>query len=308
MFTLIIPAFLRAEHEPIPEIHTPALNDLCRFARFQAAFTTRSQLYHRYLNIHQKQPENQVYASPIWQQVGMNSVSILDGVAAAITADEAAILCAGLNDLYEGDCVFEPTRPDRWTLMLPEPPKWSAPHILDICGQLNGSEQASGADTREWLRLSAEIQMWLHSHALNQHRQPPLNGIWLWRAPECAPSDFQAALLGTDSVWADSSGLTLQAAPYDFAAWQRACEECGVAMADSAVLSEDFVACADVGDVWTYAEVLMDWETRWFAPLRDALFSGCLNDVKIVCERGTWIIKRKPQWAFWRKKVVFTGK
>ncbi|ULJ68663.1 hypothetical protein MIS45_07635 [Wielerella bovis] len=309
MFTLIIPAFLRAEHETVPTFSTPALNDLWRFARFQVALRTRSQLYQTFLCDQLRQPENVVYASPVWQQMGMNSVNMLDGAAVAITADEARILCEGLNDLYAGDAVFQAARPDLWTLTLPEKVQWSAPCVLDICGQMDGSEQASGGNTAEWLRWSAEIQMWLHSHRLNENRQPPINAVWLWNAPEHTPVDFQAALLlGTDSVWAKNSSLQTEAAPYDWAAWLRVCDERKVAVAQSAVLADDFVACRDTGDVWAYVDLLADWETRWFAPLRDALFSGSLKGLRIVCEQGECVMVAKPQWAFWRRKKRFDGK
>ena len=37
MFTLVLPALLRRPHEPVPPLAVPALNDLLRYGRFQAA-------------------------------------------------------------------------------------------------------------------------------------------------------------------------------------------------------------------------------------------------------------------------------
>ena len=44
MFTLILPALLREPHETLPELHTPALNQLLRYARIQPTASSRMQL------------------------------------------------------------------------------------------------------------------------------------------------------------------------------------------------------------------------------------------------------------------------
>ena len=75
MFTLVLPALLREPHETLPELHTPALNQLLRYARVQPTAYSRMQLYQTYLCDQLGQPENIIYASPVWQQMGMNTAS-----------------------------------------------------------------------------------------------------------------------------------------------------------------------------------------------------------------------------------------
>ena len=197
MFTLILPALLREPHETLPELYTPALNQLLRYARVQPTAYSRMQLYQTYLCDQLGQPENIIYASPVWQQMGMNTASQIPAEHLPLTHSEATIWCNELNQFYHGEYLFTPIRPDLWTLALPSPPTWHAASILDLASQLDGSQSASGSDIRPWLALSTELQMWLHNHPRNAARQqnqlPPINGIWLWNAP--APAPFQAASL-----------------------------------------------------------------------------------------------------------------
>ena len=122
MFTLILPALLREPHETLPELHTPALNQLLRYARVQPTAYSRMQLYQTYLCDQLGQPENIIYASPVWQQMGMNTASQIPAEHLPLTHSEATIWCNELNQFYHGEYLFTPIRPDLWTLAQATPP------------------------------------------------------------------------------------------------------------------------------------------------------------------------------------------
>ena len=311
MFTLILPALLREPHETLPELHTPALNQLLRYARIQPTAYSRMQLYQSYLCDQLGQPENIIYASPVWQQMGMNTASQIPAEHLPLTHSEAAIWCHELNQFYRGEYAFTPIRPDLWTLALPSPPTWHAASILDLASQLDGSQSASGSDIRPWLALSTELQMWLHNHPRNAARQqnqlPPINGIWLWNAP--APAPFQAAsLIASNSAWAEHSSQATTGQPENYAAWQRICAQRQIPIAHTHIFADDFLPSLQTGDIWAYQEQLAQWERNWFEPLRQALFSGSLKGLRIVCKQAQCTIGSKPQWAFWKRKRRFDGK
>ena len=311
MFTLILPALLREPHETLPELHTPALNQLLRYARVQPTAYSRMQLYQTYLCDQLGQPENIIYASPVWQQMGMNTASQIPAEHLPLTHSEATIWCNELNQFYHGEYLFTPIRPDLWTLALPSPPTWHAASILDLASQLDGSQSASGSDIRPWLALSTELQMWLHNHPRNAARQqnqlPPINGIWLWNAP--AATDFQAAaLIGSNSAWAAHSSQATTGQPENYAAWQRTCAQRQIPFAHTRVFADDFLPSQQTGDIWAYQAQLAAWEQNWFEPLRQDLFSGCLKGLRIVCEQAQCTVNSQPQWAFWKRKRRFDGK
>ena len=311
MFTLILPALLREPHETLPELHTPALNQLLRYARVQPTAYSRMQLYQTYLCDQLGQPENIIYASPVWQQMGMNTASQIPAEHLPLTHSEATIWCNELNQFYHGEYLFTPIRPDLWTLALPSPPTWYAASILDLASQLDGSQSASGSDIRPWLALSTELQMWLHNHPRNAARQqnqlPPINGIWLWNAP--AATDFQAAaLIASNSAWAAHSSQATTGQPENYAAWQRTCAQRQIPLAHTHIFADDFLPSQQTGDIWAYQTQLEAWEQNWFEPLRQDLFSGCLKGLRIVCEQAQCTITSKPQRAFWKRKRRFDGK
>ena len=311
MFTLILPALLREPHETLPELHTPALNQLLRYARIQPTASSRMQLYQSYLCDQLGQPENIIYASPVWQQMGMNTASQIPAEHLPLTHSEATIWCNELNQFYRGEYAFTPIRPDLWTLALPSPPTWHAASILDLASQLDGSQSASGSDIRPWLALTTELQMWLHNHPHNAARQqnqlPPINGIWLWNAPAAVP--FQAAsLIASNSAWAAHSSQATTGQPENYAAWQRTCAQRQIPLAHTRVFADDFLPSRQTGDLWAYQALLAAWEQNWFEPLRQDLFSGCLNGLRIVCEQAQCTITSKPQRAFWKRKRRFDGK
>ena len=311
MFTLILPALLREPHETLPELHTPALNQLLRYARIQPTASSRMQLYQSYLCDQLGQPENIIYASPVWQQMGMNTASQIPAEHLPLTHSEATIWCNELNQFYHGEYLFTPIRPDLWTLALPSPPTWHAASILDLASQLDGSQSASGSDIRPWLALSTELQMWLHNHPRNAARQqnqlPPINGIWLWNAPAAVP--FQAAsLIASNSAWAAHSSQATTAQPENYAAWQRTCAQRQIPLAHTHIFADDFLPSQQTGDIWAYQTQLAAWEQNWFEPLRQDLFSGCLKGLRIVCEQAQCTIGSKPQRAFWKRKRRFDGK
>ena len=311
MFTLILPALLREPHETLPELHTPALNQLLRYARVQPTAYSRMQLYQTYLCDQLGQPENIIYASPVWQQMGMNTASQIPAEHLPLTHSEATIWCNELNQFYHGEYLFTPIRPDLWTLALPSPPTWHAPSILDLTSQLDGSQTASGSDIRPWLALSTELQMWLHNHPRNAARQqnqlPPINGIWLWNAPATVP--FQAAsLIASNSAWAAHSSQATTEQPENYAAWQRTCAQRQIPLAHTHIFADDFLPSQQTGDIWAYQTQLAVWEQNWFEPLRQDLLSGCLKGLRIVCEQAQCTIGSKPQRAFWKRKRRFDGK
>ena len=177
--------------------------------------------------------------------------------------------------------------------------------VLDVCGQPEMDGQAHGEDAVSWLAMQTEIQMFLHTHPINQAREqqglPEINGLWLWNdADGTQPADIVAS----DSAWARFSDTPKLDAPYDLKAWFKMVQETGNTVSDGLIFLDDLVSTLQTGDVWAYKDILESWENRWFAPLWDALDSGRLKTVCIATDGengGTLEIGRRSKWVFWRK-------
>ena len=244
--------------------------------------------------------------------MGMHHVNIISGEFIGIQKEEAQRLCADLSAFYQDkDWQFEPLCESMWLLSMPKTEDWGAECVLDVCGQPEMDGQAHGKDAVSWLAMQTEIQMFLHTHPINQAREqqglPEINGLWLWNDADGTQS---ADIVASDSAWARFSDKPKLDAPYDLKAWFEMVQETGNAVSDGLIFLDDLVSTLQTGDVWAYKDILESWETRWFSPLWDALASGRLKTVCIATDGengGTLEIGRRSKWAFWRKAKTFNG-
>ena len=302
MFTLIIPALMAGDEMPLPPLNTPALNQLRRFARFQAHDLTTAQLYQRFLCDRLALDECSAYASPVVQQMGMNSVQMLDLKAACtdLPPETAQQYADRLNQEYAGEYRWQILRPDVWQITSKRLLDWPDISIWQACGRLNPLMQAASPD---WLQLSTELQMWLHGTD-----NAPFNAFWLWRAAAGQPFE-PCALIGTDSPWQQQSSLHTAAEPQNWPAWQHECAAQNTAPEDTHLFLDGLTQCAQIGDALLYQQQIHAYEERFFAPIWQTLCQGSLHHWRLVCEQGQWLIDRKPQrWAFWRRSTPFDGK
>lgn len=322
-FTLAIPSLNYPTAADLPPLELPFLSKLMQFGKFKAAPASASAFYAEYLwqgslLARAKEaaglPVEQatVLVSPVWLQMGMNQVNMLDGADIGIQADEAQRLCAELSDFYSDElCQFYPVRPDLWLAVMPNQPQWQTEPFWDVLGPNDGSVRTEN-HAADWLRMQTEIQMWLHNHAINESRSrakvPPINGVWLWNDLQGKASE--SLPLGCESGWAQFySGRRLDAS-YDWQTWLDALEESGLKGADSVVFLPDLAATGHTADVWTYKDTLEQWDQRWFAPLWQALSEGRLKNLVIATDGesgGELHIKAKAGRAFWKKSRVFAG-
>lgn len=322
--TLAIPALnRRADETPVP-LALDAFNQILRYGRLNRQAQKPSEFYSRHLwqgslSAQAKRvldiPSGQAaaFASPLWQRMGMHQASVISGEHLNIQAAEAEQLCQGLSGFYQEDgWQFHTVRPDLWLITMPSESDWQVAPIWDIGGQIGAIDQAAGSDALQWLNKQTEIQMWLHSHPLNQHRQnrqaPAINGLWLWQ--DICGGSTNAGLLASDSPWAQFYPHRRIDAPYDFDAYLNAAGEYGLSVSDGLIFLDDLVVTGQTGDVSSYREILQNWETRWFAPLWQALQSGRLKQLKIATDGengGELVITSKSKWAFWKTNKSFDG-
>lgn len=321
--TLAVPALNWGDETRLPQLAVPGLNQLMRFGRFTAAPRSAAGFFAAYLwqgslLALAKQalalPDDQpaVFASPVWQQMGMHRMSMLGASEIGITAGEAAELCGGLTRFYADiGWRFLAYRPDLWLLVLPQEADWQAEPLHNVLGEVDGTMRAEGVGSRSWLSAQTEIQMWLHNHALNTVRtaagQPAVNGVWLWRDLTGTLTDTPP--LACDSTWADAYPGVRTDAPYDYAAWRAMAADEG---ADGGVIFlDDLLTAAHTGDAWAYQETLQAWDGRFFTPVWQELRNGRLKNFVLStdgADGGDLRLSAKAGRAFWKRQCVFQGK
>jgi hypothetical protein len=161
----------------------------------------------------------------------------------------------------------------------------------------------AGAMAGELRRLMAEIEMWLHTAALNalreRERRPRISAFWLWGGGPRAwapgePTGWQPApasirLSGGDP-WLTALAWLGRLSPSR--------SPSGFADLDAAT-SHDVVELAPMSGA--ESESLPALEGNWFAPARAGLASGALAQLDLVANDRWFRLTRRSSWRFWRR-------
>ncbi len=212
-------------------------------------------------------------ADPVHLRFHHERVVLADAGAFTISDDEAHALAADLNGEFADLGHFHAATARRWYLRLHAPLSCATQPLSAVAGRrLDGElpEDPQASRLRHWQN---EIQMFLHGHPVNAQRStaglPAINGLWLWGSgsfPETPNS-------GLTGVWSEDP-LTLGLSRLS-----------GIPTHDLGSLG-DVLACQTghalvvldqlLGPVLyensrDWAEAMATLESRWFAPLRQAL-------------------------------------
>jgi hypothetical protein len=236
-------------------------------------------------------------ATPVALEARLDHVRMKDRGLLRIEDDERAAWCAEFNQVFGpqyslhdgGERAFILTGLDTSTTTT-DPARLLGAEI---------GPALPGANAPELRRLWAEIEMWLHSSALNDAREragkPRLSALWLWgRNAEPRGSrgaqERQIELYGGDPL---IGGLgralrsEVRAAPPALARIE------GV---QPHVVAEFAVVTG------RRQEALAELDPNWFAAAREALGSGALSLLEIVANDRCFRITRSARWRFWRPR------
>ena len=326
--TLLLPGLCWGQDDApqalLGEVSLPALSHLWRFGQHQAEALSLSQLYQRYLPLHNWQSHHEVaeptrshyWLSPVHLRVNRDYITLADGAVHGINSDEAAQLCEGLNDfLAAEDWRLSPVAPDLWHLSTPQALNVSLVDLADVVGQDIDGHQPQGPEVMALQRIQTEIQMWLYQHPLNAAREAAgglsINGVWPWSMGQVAvPAAGDVAYFVPPPQQWQLVGAAHDA-PYDFAGWQAQLAEADVSASRACLLQEDLLGAMQYDDAWGYQQGLADVEARFIGPAIAALKAGELSQLTVVAHGrhgGQVTLSGKAHWAFWRKQQLFTGR
>jgi hypothetical protein len=161
-------------------------------------------------------------------------------------------------------------------------------------------------------RLTGEVEMWLHEHAVNRaralERRPPISALWPWGggAPlrpdaACAPArDISRAGVAVFSDDPFVEGLCrancVRCAPTP----QILAPVLSVAASRRIVTLEIFRALA-TGEAATPADALVLLDRQWIQPALDALRLGELSRISILANDRCVSLRARDRLKFWRR-------
>ena len=249
-------------------------------------------------------------ADPVHLEAGMSGLVLSDPRRLGLTRGEADALCKAINEgLGNVPGRIEPLAPERWYVACERLPRMTTCEPSIAVGDATGHVLPRGPEAGTWLRALTEIQMLLHGSPVNRAREaqgrPTVNSVWFWGAgtlpprPESPPDTY----LWSDEVLARGLGRRLGAQcrtlPAGAAAWlaQPPGEGRHVLYCDALHYA------ARLGDRPEWMEERRRWETRWFEPLRRALWAGGLAGIRIEAGGGVaYEVPASARWRWWRRR------
>ncbi len=249
-------------------------------------------------------------ADPVHLRVDRDRLTLVPGAAFDLSAEEAHALCETLNRHFAPEISFQAFHPKRWCARLGAVQGPDVEPTLEIAGEDMNTRLPAGDSAHRWHALLNEIQMVLHTAAVNEARErrgePPVNSVWLWGSG-ALPSELRArwqSVSADDPVargLAQLAGVAQRGLAADAEAWLAAAPEGGRHLIVLEQLREPYA----LGDAPGYAGQLQLLEARWFAPLLSALRRGRIGMVTLGVPDGAQACSvetiRGDLRRFWRR-------
>lgn len=246
-------------------------------------------------------------ATPVHLETRRNALVLTDPDSLDITPEEstalAATLAAHLRD--EGIHLHAP-RPDNWFLQCEAIASITTTNLGTTVGRDVRTFLPGGQHSPRWHRILTEMQMLLHSHAINAAReargQLPINSVWLWGGgtlPARSVAPFTRAWSDDATVraLAHHSGCPVKPLP------ARIMPE--IWTSGSSLLSFETLALQlRQGDVQAWSNAAVTLSRDWLIPLIASLKARRLQSLTVVTidDAGTRTFTARPYdlRKFWR--------
>jgi len=258
-------------------------------------------------------------ADPAHLKIGRDRLVMIESALFDLRADEAQAMVSSLNTHFAGrELAFFAPAPKRWYAKVPRTPELVTFCASEVAGRDVQSFLPTGRDALQWHGIFNEVQMLLYAHAANADREergePIVNSVWLWGG------GVQAQIHGRpyDRVWSNDAlavALAVTAdvpgtgCPADAASWLST-PDAQAAAGSHLVVLDELAAESAHQDAVTWRERIASLETRWFAPLLDALREGRVTSIAMVVpgEANCWRFElaRRDLLKFWRRAKPWT--
>lgn len=253
-------------------------------------------------------------ADPVHLQPFRDRLILSDHNRLDLTHDEAQRLAAEIMEVYSADgWLLKPARPGRWYL---KPPR--ASHLLttplpEVVGKDIHPHLPRGKDGKSWHTVLNEIQILLHTAAVNVEREQagklPVNSLWFWgggRLPNIRSVRWA-------EVWSEEpvslalarlSEAPSRDLPTGFDEWQSQARLAG----EHLVVIDRGRTAVQYGDGPAWVEFIQRFERNWIVPLLQALRSGELAGATLYSDTGrAFRLDRRSVRRWWRRRSGLAG-
>ncbi len=227
----------------------------------------------------------------------------------SISQAEADQLVAELNTQFARDGWFiEACSPARWYLHQASMPKLRTSPLAQVCGHSIADYLPKGNDGKQWQCLMNEIQMVLHSSAVNQQRQlngqPVVSSLWFWgsgKTPVIKHSRWS-------KLWSDepvSLGLAALSStprkqlPVNATTWLNE----SISPGEHLLVLDGLFRHWQKGETQAWIQQVRVLQHEWFLPLLNALRRKQINKFTLcACNGSQFSLSQTGLRRWWRRK------
>jgi hypothetical protein len=250
-------------------------------------------------------------ATPVHLITGLTSLHLDRRGVLRLPPEESATLAGDFQrTFHDSGFALHPLLTGEFLLSGPSIPAGKSSEPARSMGE-NLGLSTSGSDTGApaLRRLGAEIEMWLHDHALNDARRRrgelPVTGLWLWgggppphniRVPP-ASGDTSDVFFGHDAYvqgLCASIGANVLDLPAELSPVFR------YARAQRAMLVIEISPVLHSNPQWSFFEALGYIDRNFIVPALAALNRGALRQVVIVANDRELTVRAGDRFRFWR--------
>jgi hypothetical protein len=265
-------------------------------------------------------------ATPVHLIAGLTSVHVDRRSILRLDANDQAALAADFQRVFH-DSGFQlrPLGSGDFLMLGPQMPIAETPEPARVLGASVADAQRADAANPALRRLGAEIEMWLHDHAVNDNRsrrgQPPVTALWLWgggpiadvtadaRNPGDADEGGDGHRSGTARATTDIAfgrdaylqGLWAARGTKVFPLPQQLADVFGYPRAQRTVLVIEIGLMLQCHPTWTFFDAMAQIDRSFIAPAIEALNQGQCEPLVILANDYQLRVHARDRLKFWRR-------
>lgn len=252
-------------------------------------------------------------ADPVHLSLDRDRLILADARKLEVTQQEANRLVAEIMEVFASDgWLLKAPHPERWYLKPSRAPRLTTSSLSQVVGRDIHGFLPRGPDDKAWHTILNEIQILLHTAAINVEREKagklPINSLWFWgsgRLPRIKPVTWTR-------VWSNEpislslaklSGTPGGNLPHSFEAWRQQAGNTG----EHLVVLDEAHEATLYNDASHWQEFLHKLEADWMEPLLRDLKSGAIDRVTLMTDAGvnfTLTSRQARRWWRWRRSLV----
>lgn len=251
-----------------------------------------------------------VRADPVHLQADRDTAKLLPAQTLELEEHETAALLSSLNEFLASDGFKVFPGPDQGWYMTGLDASNLESYPPSFVADRNASAYLpSGDNSESWRRLMTELQMLLHSHAVNEHRAQhgklPVNSLWFWGGARLTTFPSQAVGLNVyaDDDFSKSLCSYLSVPCHDLAKFDP------VSSGEAVIVDTRIASAHFTRNESALTEATQRVDVEWLAVLSERVRRRQISCVTVANEDGDCgALTLAAQRAYDRSKSVWGGR